>query len=154
MKIEAKERRLSQSSFSWSTFIWDDIFKGSSDPSHFIFEINVGRRRIWRVVLCRIRPFPTLTSKNNGLSLNYPFKISGFDKMRRCKNVIPTFGGKLVHSFLRPYELDDFISPVLWRNYQIFHILRLNSENFYFTECTLYMASLTVWFVRQGNGIR
>ena len=31
-----------------------------------------------------------------------------------CRRVIPTFGGKSVHSFfLRPYELDDFISPVL-----------------------------------------
>ena len=62
------------------------IFKGSSDPSHFLFEINVGKRRIrhrttvnsneiifnrygnsafnFRVVICRIRPFPTLTWKN------------------------------------------------------------------------------------------
>ena len=60
--------------------------KGSSDPTHFIFEINVGKRRIrpgttlnlnlqsnfnvlkkssfnFRVVVCRIRFFPTLISK-------------------------------------------------------------------------------------------
>ena len=68
-------------------------FKGSSDPSHFIFETNVGKRRIrhrttmnlndvffkqvfvdlekrrsrntvnFRVVVCRIRLFPTLILK-------------------------------------------------------------------------------------------
>ena len=31
--------------FSWETMIKRSI-KGSSDPSHFIFEINVGKRRI------------------------------------------------------------------------------------------------------------
>ena len=64
--------------------------KGSSDASHFIFEINVGKSRIrhtttlklsnefldrlkieFRVVLCRIRFFPRLISKN-GLGLDYP----------------------------------------------------------------------------------
>ena len=71
-------------------------FKGSPNPSHFIFEINVGRMRIrhittlnlnlqsissWsisplfnsRVVVCRIRSLPTLISKikwlRSGLSL-------------------------------------------------------------------------------------
>ena len=54
--------------------------KGSSDPSHFIFEINIGKSRIrhiktqnrlkmtsfkFTVVLCRIRLFPTLISKMN-----------------------------------------------------------------------------------------
>ena len=64
--------------------------KGSSDASHFIFEINVGKSRIrhtttlklsnefldrlkieFRVVLCRIRFFPRLNSKN-GFGLDYP----------------------------------------------------------------------------------
>ena len=67
--------------------ITNTIFiKGSSDESHFIFEINAGKSRIrhwttlnlndlifcqfeslekfnFRIVLCRIRPFPTLISK-------------------------------------------------------------------------------------------
>ena len=65
---------------------FESIFKGSSDPNHFIFKINVGNSRIrhrttlnlndefldrvkidwifkFRVVLCRIRLFPTLISK-------------------------------------------------------------------------------------------
>ena len=72
-------------------------FKGSQDRSHFIFETNVGKRRIRhrttlnlkfqsilrrsrnsslnsRVVVCRIRLFPTLISKikwlASGLHLN------------------------------------------------------------------------------------
>ena len=64
--------------------------KASSDVSHFILEINVGKSRIrhtttlklsnefldrlkieFRVVLCRIRFFPRLNSKN-GLGLDYP----------------------------------------------------------------------------------
>ena len=69
--------------------VWIRPIKGSSDSSHFNFEINVGKRRIrlrttlnlkWRhlqskwchsrnssfnfsVVVCRIRLFPTLNSK-------------------------------------------------------------------------------------------
>ena len=70
MKIEAKERRLSESSFFLEVLLYGLTFKNSRFYAH--------------------------------------------GKMRRRKNVIPTFGGKLVHSFLRPYELDDFISPVLW----------------------------------------
>ena len=68
-------------------------FKGSSDPSHFIIEINLGKRPIlhrttlklnlkltrnrlkmasftFRVVLCRIRLFPKLISKMKWL--NHP----------------------------------------------------------------------------------
>ena len=70
-------------------------FKGSSDPSQFIFEINVGKSRIrhWTtlnlnhaifnrfwvdlkfnfgVVLCRIRLFPTLISKIKWLCYELP----------------------------------------------------------------------------------
>ena len=51
--------------------------KGSSDPSHF-FEINAGKSRIrhknmmsfkFRIVLCRIWPFPTSISKLKWLGL-------------------------------------------------------------------------------------
>ena len=74
--------------------------KGSSDPSHF-FEINVGKRRSrhattlklndefldqlkiewrfkFRVVICRIRLFPTLTSKIKRLwyELHVPLKYN------------------------------------------------------------------------------
>jgi len=71
------------------------LFKGSSDPSHFIFEINDGKRRIrnrttlnlnfqkilsrsrnssfnFRVVVCRIRLFPTLISKIKWLGSELP----------------------------------------------------------------------------------
>ena len=64
----------------------DRAFKDSLDPNHFVFEINVGKRRIrdtttlklnlrssqnqlkmtsfkFKVVLCRIRLFPTLIPK-------------------------------------------------------------------------------------------
>ena len=70
-------------------------FKGSSDQNHFIFEINVGKRRIRhittlnlslqpifsrsrnspfniRVVVCRIRLFPTLVSKIKRLGSELP----------------------------------------------------------------------------------
>ena len=73
--------------------------KGSSDPSHFIFEINVGKKRIrhrttpklnsrsaqnwlkmtsykFRVVLCRIRQFPTLISKIKWLRSGLSLKLS------------------------------------------------------------------------------
>ena len=62
------------------------LFKDSPDPSHFIFENNVGKSRIrpcttlnlddaiFEFLLCRIRLFPTLISKikwlGNELSLN------------------------------------------------------------------------------------
>ena len=71
--------------------------KGSSDPSHFIFEINVGKSRIrhrttlklndefldrlkmtsfkFRVVLCRIRLFPTLISKLKWLGSGLPLSV-------------------------------------------------------------------------------
>ena len=73
--------------------IWPrPIFKGSSDPSHFIFGKNVGKRRIRhrttlnlnessvdfdsiqkfiisRVVVCRFRLFSTLISKRKWLLL-------------------------------------------------------------------------------------
>ena len=45
------------------------VIKGSSDPSHFIFEINVGKSRIRHTTTlklnneCRIRLVPTLISK-------------------------------------------------------------------------------------------
>ena len=69
--------------------------KGSPDQSHFIFEINVGKRRIrhntstlklnesfpdqlkidwrfkFRIVLCRIRLFPSMIQKWHRLGLNY-----------------------------------------------------------------------------------
>ena len=77
-------------------------FKGSSDPSHFSFEINVGKSRNrqrttlnlnaqsifsrsrnssfnFRVVLCRFRLFPTLISKiiwlGSGLPLNFEISV-------------------------------------------------------------------------------
>ena len=72
--------------------------KGSSDSSPFKFEINVGKRRIrhittlsmnfqsvfsqprnssfnFRVVLCRIRLFPTLISKIEWLGSGLPLKV-------------------------------------------------------------------------------
>ena len=75
--------------------------KDSSDPSHFIFEINVGKRRIrhvatyndsaisrwisrstkigwsfkFRVVICRIRLFPTLISKIKWFGSGLPLRV-------------------------------------------------------------------------------
>jgi len=75
--------------------------KGSSDPSHFIFEFNVGKSRIrhtttlklndefpdrlqcvwrlchfkFRVVLCRIHLFPTLISKIKWLGSEPPLTV-------------------------------------------------------------------------------
>ena len=50
--------------------------KDSPDPSHLIFEIDVGKRRIRqdndRVVPCRIRFFPTLISKGKWLGSELP----------------------------------------------------------------------------------
>ena len=43
-----------------------ESFKGSSDPSHFIFEINVGKGRI--------RLFPILISKIYWLGFELPLK--------------------------------------------------------------------------------
>ena len=84
-------------------FSHNKIFKGSPDPSHYIFEINVGKMRIrhrttlnlnlqtilsrskklsfnFRVVACRIRLFPTLISKIKWLwyelPLTRPFDLS------------------------------------------------------------------------------
>ena len=74
---------------------FNHFIKDSSDPSHFIFEINVGNRRIrhrtilklnfssdsnwqkiksfkFRVVQCRIRLFPALISKIKWLSSELP----------------------------------------------------------------------------------
>ena len=74
--------------FKWPFIVQN--FKGSSDPSHFIFEINVGKSRIrhtttlklsyefldrlkinwrfkFRVIVCRIRFFLTLISKRKWL---------------------------------------------------------------------------------------
>ena len=74
------------------------ILKGSSDPIHSLFEINVGKSRIrhittlnlnfqlilsqsrnfsfnFRVVVCRIRPFPTLISKIKWLWSELPLSI-------------------------------------------------------------------------------
>ena len=74
-----------------------NIFKGSPDQSHFIFELNVGQRRIrhtttlnlnlqsisswsrnssfyFRVVVCRIRLFPTSISKIKWLGSELPLR--------------------------------------------------------------------------------
>ena len=74
---------------------WSRALKGSSDPNHFISEINVGKGQIrhrttlnfnlqsisgrsrnssfkFRVVVCRIRPFPTLISKTKWLGSELP----------------------------------------------------------------------------------
>ena len=74
-------------------------FKGSPNPSHLFFEINVGKGQIRQrttlhlndvisnrvdrdksssnsiAVLCRIRPFPTLISKNKWLGIRLPLSI-------------------------------------------------------------------------------
>ena len=65
-------------------------FKGSSDQNHFIFELNVGKSRIRhrttmnyelldrlkiRVVLCRIRLFPTFNSKIKWFGSELPLRI-------------------------------------------------------------------------------
>ena len=76
-------------------------FKGSPDPNHFIFEINVGKGRIrnslwnkerlcnwiarsdrlgmasfkFRVVLCRIRFFPTLILTIKWLGYGLPLRL-------------------------------------------------------------------------------
>ena len=74
-----------------------DLFKGSPEPIHFIFEINVGKSRIrhrttlnlndvdfesifkfiiqFRVLLCRMRPFPTWISKLKWLGFGLPLEI-------------------------------------------------------------------------------
>ena len=75
--------------------LYVSVFKASPAPSQYIFEINVGKRRIrhrttlnlnlqtilsrsknspfnFIFIICRIRLFPTLNSKYNGLRLNYP----------------------------------------------------------------------------------
>ena len=74
------------------------VLKGSPYPSHFTFEINVGKGRIrhttilnlklqsilsqsrnsefnFKVVVCRIRLFPTLISKINWLGSELPLRI-------------------------------------------------------------------------------
>ena len=74
------------------------LFKGSPDLNHLIFEINVGKGRIrhkttlnlndefldrlkidcrfkFRVVLCRIRLFPTLISKIKWFGSELPLSI-------------------------------------------------------------------------------
>ena len=67
-------------------------FKGSSDPSHFILEINVVKGRIRhrttlnfirfesrfnvRFVLCRIRLFPTLDSRIKWLGSELPLQLN------------------------------------------------------------------------------
>ena len=72
------------------------ILKGSSDPNHFIFEINAAKGRIrhrttlnlndiifnrfgsrfnFRLVLCRIRLFPTLDSRIRWLGSALPLKL-------------------------------------------------------------------------------
>ena len=101
-KLKIFLRQVSGISYSVKTstyrLAWGDSLKGSSDPSHFIFKINVGKRRIrhrttlklndefldrlqfdwrwrnfkFRVVLCRIRPFPTLISENKWLGFKQP----------------------------------------------------------------------------------
>ena len=101
---KCKTIRSKRQNFPSSKFFNEEFrnFKGSSDPNHFIFEINVGNSRIrhkttlnlndafldrlkidcrfkFRVVLCRIRLFPTLISKikwlRSGLPLNIISKI-------------------------------------------------------------------------------
>ena len=62
-------------------------FKGSSDPSHFIFEINIGRSRI---VLCRIRWFPTWTLKIKWLGSELFFKTE-FLPEKRPDSLGPNF---------------------------------------------------------------
>ena len=84
-------------SSSRSVDLWLKVWlKCSSDPSHFIFEINVGKSRIRHtttlklndefldrlnsieesnsVVLCRIRLFPTLVSKIKRLGSELPLR--------------------------------------------------------------------------------
>ena len=90
-KLKIFLRQVSGISYSVKTstyrLAWGDSLKGSSDPSHFIFEVNVEKSRIrhtrnlklndefpvdwlkidrrfeFNVVLCRIRLLPTLISK-------------------------------------------------------------------------------------------
>ena len=62
-------------------------FKGSSDPSHFIFEINIGRSRI---VLCRIRWFPTWTLKIKWVGSELFFKTE-FLPEKRPDSLGPNF---------------------------------------------------------------
>jgi len=85
-------------------------FKGSSDPSHFIFEIDAGKSRIrhittlnlnlqsmlsrsenssfnFRVVVCWIRLFPTLISKIKWLRSRLPFK----SKHQKCWGRTPLY---------------------------------------------------------------
>ena len=84
--------------YKWISTGEPEWVKGSSDPSHFIFEINVGKSRIrhrttlnlnlqpifsrsrnspfsFRVVVCRIRLFPTLISRIKWLGSELPLKI-------------------------------------------------------------------------------
>ena len=76
-------------------------FKGCSDPSHFIFEINCGKKRIrhstlwsrsgnsllnFNVVVCRIRLFPTLISKIKWLRCMYALLISSESSIWLIKN--------------------------------------------------------------------
>ena len=70
--------------FWFQPFFGLNWFKGGSDPSHFIFENNVGKSRIlsrsrssafyFRVVVCRLRLYPTLISKIKWLRSGLPLK--------------------------------------------------------------------------------
>ena len=101
------------------------IFKGSPYPSHFIFEINVGKRQIrhtttltlndefrdrlkidwkfkFRIDICRIRLFPTLIWKIKWLGSELPLSLN-------CH-----FRGKITKMITRLNSWIFTNSPYIW----------------------------------------
>ena len=79
------------------------MIKGSPDQNHFIFEINVGKKTdprfndsefessgnasyIFRVLLCRIRLYPTLISKIKWFWSGLPLNIFSFLNTKMSEN--------------------------------------------------------------------
>jgi len=101
LMVENKNKPIKYHIFLWidqNSFCWNKNFKGCSDSNHFIFEINIGKRWIWhrttlnlndaifnrfrvnfkfnfRVVLSRIRLFPTLISMIKWLGSELPLNF-------------------------------------------------------------------------------
>ena len=88
------------------------IFKGSTDPSRFIFEISVGKGRIRHITTLNLNLQSTL-SRSGNLSFNFRFVVCRIRLFPTLISKIKWLESELPLIFYEPYSMEDHMVEFL-----------------------------------------